>query len=426
MTRLSAAQDRSFHAFWLRFHDAAIEADYIQHSNARVVVQARVVALIAVLVVSSLTVVEYFGFSDQAKSGSAYETWLAGVPVRALDIAILLIGVGLSRFAWAVRNGQMLVALIATILFLLVLVLAADVGPAIMMLTMFVNYGLAIVLLAFGLLFRVALVLGVIFPLGYAPFVFGALDAPWPPLFLVFATSGTMLWIAYALERARRTAWADAMALAEEQALTERLLLNVLPPSIAHRMQDGETLIADSHDEATVVFADIVDFTPMSASMSPRALVDLLDEVFAAFDEIADRCDLEKIKTIGDAYMMAAGLPTERSADPANALHAALAMRGRLAEIAAERNIALSLRAGVHIGPVVAGVIGKSKFVYDLWGDSVNIASRMESTAPPGAIQVSDDVRARLEGAFHFTPRGEIDVEGKGPMRTWLLDGPRT
>ncbi|MEM8753935.1 MAG: adenylate/guanylate cyclase domain-containing protein, partial [Pseudomonadota bacterium] len=143
----------------------------------------------------------------------------------------------------------------------------------------------------------------------------------------------------------------------------------------------------------------------------------------AAFDAIADAHDLEKIKTIGDAYMMAAGLPTERSPDPANAVDAALEMREALAEIAARRGVDVSMRAGVHIGPVVAGVIGRSKFVYDLWGDSVNVAARMESAAPVGAVQTTEAVRDRLADRFRFADRGEIDVKGKGPMRVWLVEG---
>ena len=224
---------------------------------------------------------------------------------------------------------------------------------------------------------------------GFAPLITKWSPEPAALLFITFATLFTMIWVAHAIEKARREAWAASQALQKEKARSESLLLNVLPPSIADRMQAGETLIADSHPEASIVFADIVKFTPLSAGMTPGELVSILDEIFAAFDEIAEVHDLEKIKIIGDAYMMAAGLPTERSPDPGNALDATLSMRKELVRIADHRGIEISMRAGVHIGPVVAGVIGRSKFVYDLWGDSVNIASRMESSAPPGEIQVT-------------------------------------
>ncbi|MEM7270941.1 MAG: adenylate/guanylate cyclase domain-containing protein, partial [Pseudomonadota bacterium] len=300
----------------------------------------------------------------------------------------------------------------------------ADIGgPWIERTTALYNYALTLTLVAMGLMIRFSGPLVFLMTCGFAPLIVKWSSDPAALLFITFATLFTMIWVAYAIERARREAWAAAQALQSEKARSESLLLNVLPPSIADRMRGGETLIADSHDEATVIFADIVNFTPLSAAMSPEELVSILDEVFAAFDEIAEAHDLEKIKTIGDAYMMAAGLPTERSRDPAHALDAALAMQGALAQIAARRGIDISLRAGVHIGPVVAGVIGRSKFVYDLWGDSVNTASRMESTAPPGEIQVTAAVHERLHDQFAFEPRGEISVKGKGAMQSWLLKG---
>ncbi len=142
-------------------------------------------------------------------------------------------------------------------------------------------------------------------------------------------------------------------------------------------------------------------------------------------DRIAEELNLEKIKTIGDAYMMAAGLPVERPVDPTLAVDAALRMRTEVAAVSRDRHIEIDIRAGIHVGEVVAGVIGQSKFVYDLWGDVVNVASRMESTAPTGEIQVSDEMYVAVGNRYEFLERGEIDVKGKGRMRTWILKGKR-
>jgi adenylate cyclase len=203
-----------------------------------------------------------------------------------------------------------------------------------------------------------------------------------------------------------------------EHERSERLLLNVLPGPIAMRLKRGEGVIADRFPEATVLFADIVDFTPMSASRSPEDVVAVLDDVFSAFDRLADDRGLEKIKTIGDAYMVAGGIPLSREdhceavADMAIAMMRACDARG-----------AVRLRIGIDAGPVVAGVIGRRKFIYDLWGDTVNTASRMESHGVPGAIQVTARVRERLRGTYRFEPRGTVEVKGKGAMPTWLLEG---
>jgi adenylate cyclase len=203
-----------------------------------------------------------------------------------------------------------------------------------------------------------------------------------------------------------------------EHERSERLLLNVLPGPIAMRLKRGEGVIADRFPEATVLFADIVDFTPMSASRSPEDVVAVLDDVFSAFDRLADDRGLEKIKTIGDAYMVAGGIPLSREdhceavADMAIAMMRACDARG-----------AVRLRIGIDAGPVVAGVIGRRKFIYDMWGDTVNTASRMESHGVPGAIQVTARVRERLRGTFRFEPRGTVEVKGKGAMPTWLLEG---
>jgi class 3 adenylate cyclase len=207
-----------------------------------------------------------------------------------------------------------------------------------------------------------------------------------------------------------------------EHARSERLLLNVLPEPVADRLKREEGVIADRHPEATVLFADIVGFTPIAADLPAEGVVALLDEVFTTFDRLADERDLEKIKTIGDAYMLAGGIPVPRDdhceavADMALAMIAACGS-GRVAEAG------VRLRVGIDTGPVVAGVIGRRKFIYDLWGDTVNTASRMESHGVPGSIQVTEAVFRLLRGRYRLEARGTIDVKGKGPMPTWLLVG---
>ena len=206
-----------------------------------------------------------------------------------------------------------------------------------------------------------------------------------------------------------------------EQARSEALLLNVLPGPVATRLKRGEGVIADAHDAVTVLFADIVGFTPLSERLPPEAVVALLDRVFARWDALALHHGVEKIKTIGDAYMVAAGIPLPRDDHAEVIAEVALAMREEMEACAAATGLPLEVRIGMETGPVVAGVIGRAKFSYDLWGDTVNTASRMETYAPPGAIQVTERVHDRLRHAYELQPRGTIDVKGKGQMSAHLL-----
>jgi class 3 adenylate cyclase len=223
----------------------------------------------------------------------------------------------------------------------------------------------------------------------------------------------------------RRTIQGQITALDKEMRRSEELLLNVLPPAIAERLKSSNAAIADGFAEVSVLFADIVGFTGMSARVTPAELVERLNEMFSSFDDLADKLKLEKIKTIGDAYMVAGGLNLERH-DHAEALaEMALAMQRRMEGFSDSFGERLSLRIGIHTGPAVAGVIGKKKFIYDVWGDTVNTASRMESHGEPGTIHVTEAVHTRLEPKYEFLPRGEIDVKGKGRMRTWYLTGRR-
>ena len=211
-----------------------------------------------------------------------------------------------------------------------------------------------------------------------------------------------------------------------EQDKSERLLLNILPAPIAERLKKGENVIADNFLEVTVLFADIAGFTKLATEVSPTELVERLNEIFSAFDRLAEQHNLEKIKTIGDAYMCVAGLPTPMFNHPEAAAAMALDMQEEIKRINRERGTNLSMRIGIHSGPVIAGVIGKKKFNYDLWGDTVNTASRMESSGQPGQIQVTETTYEMLKGGFTFSKRSPIEIKGKGAMTTYLLTGKAT
>jgi class 3 adenylate cyclase len=213
-------------------------------------------------------------------------------------------------------------------------------------------------------------------------------------------------------------------ALERERLRSERLLLSILPPAIAERLKDEPGTIAEGFPEATVVFADLAGFTAYSRSADPRGLVELLDAVFSAFDRLAAEAGVEKIKTIGDAYMAAAGIPVPRADHAAAAARMALGMQHAFAAIARGQGLQLALRIGINSGPVVAGVIGRHKFSYDLWGDTVNLASRMESHGEPGRIHVSAATRDLLGDEFLFEDRGAVAVKGSGPMETFFLLDP--
>ncbi|MCT7948511.1 PAS domain S-box protein [Ancylothrix sp. C2] len=210
-------------------------------------------------------------------------------------------------------------------------------------------------------------------------------------------------------------------ALRHEQEQTERLLLNILPEAIADRLKQEHATIAESFAAVTVLFADIVGFTEIASSLSPIALVSLLNQIFSSFDRLTEHYGLEKIKTIGDAYMVVGGLPKRRVNHAEAIAEMALDMQGAIAEFNAQNNLNFNIRIGIHSGPVVAGVIGIKKFIYDLWGDTVNTASRMESHGSPGRIHISDTTHRLLRHKYVFEKRGIIQVKGKGEMRTYFL-----
>ncbi len=212
-------------------------------------------------------------------------------------------------------------------------------------------------------------------------------------------------------------------SLRNERERAESLLLNVLPAAIAERLksQPGSTL-AERFDGVSVLFADLVGFTPLAARLSPEVGVDLLNDVFTAFDTMTVRHGLEKIKTIGDGYMVVGGAPQVVDDRCATMTRLALDMQSWMMERAERDGLGLMLRVGINCGPAVGAIIGTKKFQYDLWGDAVNVASRMESSGLPGRIQITEVVKNHLGQGFDLEPRGEIDVKGKGRLKTWFVD----
>jgi class 3 adenylate cyclase len=249
----------------------------------------------------------------------------------------------------------------------------------------------------------------------------GAGEALVRGVFYLLAASAVAIVGARLAHRLRRAEFIAQRELSRERDTAEQLLFSILPEPIVRQL---EPAIAEGFDDATVMFADIVGFTPLSAKMPPRELVDVLNDIFSRFDALTEKHGLEKIKTIGDAYMVVGGVPTPRSDHAAAVARMALEIRDLVEDYRLPTGDRLKLRIGIHTGPVVAGVIGTKKFAYDLWGDTVNTASRMEAHAEPGTIQLSERTHALVCERFLTEARGPVSVKGKGEMPTYLLIGP--
>jgi adenylate cyclase len=251
---------------------------------------------------------------------------------------------------------------------------------------------------------------------------------PEPPLMIFFNATWLSTVVcfvglgAYLLDRTQRIDWLHQIDLAEAEDRIRALLHNVLPPSIAARKRNGEVLIADNYSEASLLFADVVGFTALSATMVSTQLVALLSDLFARFDRIVARHDLEKIKTIGDCYMAASGIPEVQPNHLQKLMCAALQILDEVGKVRTPDGSKLSIRIGIHTGPVTAGVIGESKFIFDVWGDTVNVASRMESNGVAGQIQVTEPVVLALADVYAFEGPQLIDVKGKGLTPVWRLN----
>jgi adenylate cyclase len=247
----------------------------------------------------------------------------------------------------------------------------------------------------------------------------------WTQVYLLACATVIAITASRFTSRLREQEFMSRQALAEEERKSEHLLLNILPAAIAGRLKEKEQTIADRFAEVSILFADIVGFTRMSAHMPPDAVVAMLNEIFSSFDQLTERHGLEKIKTIGDAYMVVGGLPEPRADHLQAIAELALDMREAVEHLPPHNGEHLQIRIGINTGPVVAGVIGKNKFAYDLWGDAVNTAARMESSGVPGHIQVTQAVYLGLRERYLFEERGTVSIKGKGDMTTYFLSGRR-
>ena len=404
----------------LRFTDSDLERDYQQAAGAegknafRATLGASAVAwLVAAAVLPVATELPV-----------VVATW---VPVAMA--ALSAVGFLASRWAVTLDRQHLLISLLTAANGLVIMGLALAAG-----LMQGYAVGAIMLLFTFGFVARTRFVLAAlrtaVIVAGFAVIV-ATYPAPsdliLDSFILIGGAIGSLLAL-HLLERARRRVFyqrlvidAQAASLTAEMAKSESLLLNVLPASVSARLRDGEATIADTYESVSVLFADIVGFTPLASRMAADEVVTMLNRLFSGFDDLVDERGLEKIKTIGDSYMAAGGLP-EPMAD-----HALLVVDLGLAMLDAAREAAwahrLDLRIGVHSGPAVGGVIGHRKFAFDLWGDTVNIASRLESHGVAGRVHVSEDT-ARLIGArFATEPRGSIELRGHGTMQTYLVVG---
>jgi adenylate cyclase len=241
--------------------------------------------------------------------------------------------------------------------------------------------------------------------------------------FFLFCATLLALTASFMTSRLRKHEFIGRLALQAEQEKSERLLLNVLPEPIAARLKNGEKHISDNYDSVTVMFTDIVGFTPLAEQLQSNQLVTLLNDVFSRFDQLAKKYGVEKIKTIGDAYMVVGGVPIVDTGHATAIAEMALEMLQSVEDYNQQQGSALTIRIGINSGPVVAGVIGRQKFSYDLWGDTVNTASRMESHGAPGCIHVTESTYRQLRNSYEFDRCEPVEIKGKGLMQTYFLQG---
>ncbi|HWJ08848.1 MAG TPA: adenylate/guanylate cyclase domain-containing protein [Nocardioides sp.] len=402
----------------LEFEDADAEHEFVVYDDVRGLNEARFALAIGVLFTVAYGVVDVLVLDE----------FLLGVTLVRLVVVTLFLGAAVvtRRALWVAHRLQLASVLLLTVTLLL---LGAAMGRTADFPTEYLATSCTVTLLgAVGLLrlrMHAVLVMTTVYTAVCLtlPGALGGVDTLARNIAPTAGLASITMLVAFSLEKLRRTDFLRQQEVEMEQARSDELLHNVLPVSIAQRLRSEPGAIADSAPDVSVLFSDIVGFTPVSESLAPEELVQLLDTMFREFDELCDRRGIEKIKTVGDAYMAVAGLPLPNADHAAALAELALDMQRTLARLSPSWPSPIAMRIGIASGPVVAGVIGRRKFTYDLWGDTVNTASRMESHGRPHRIQVSASTHALLEARYAFSAPQTIDVKGKGPMTTYFLLG---
>jgi class 3 adenylate cyclase len=402
----------------LEFEDPDAEHEFVVYDDVRGLNEARFALAIGIAFTIAYGVVDVLVL-DQV---------LLGVTLVRVAVVALFAGavVVTSRAIWVAHHLQVASVLLLTSTLLL---LGTAMGQAADFPTEYLSTSCTVTLLgAVGLLrlrMHAVMVMTVVYTAVCLslPGALGGVDTLARHVAPTLGLASISVLVAFSLEKLRRTDYLRQQEVEMEQARSDELLHNVLPASIARRLRSEPGAIADSAPDVSVLFSDIVGFTPVSESLTPEELVQLLDTMFREFDELCERRGIEKIKTVGDAYMAVAGLPLPDADHAASLAELALDMQRTLARLSPAWPSPIAMRIGIASGPVVAGVIGRRKFTYDLWGDTVNTASRMESHGRPHRIQVSAATHALLETRYAFSAPQTIDVKGKGPMTTYFLLG---
>lgn len=404
------------HARIFNTFPADLEADFLRAYNEHAVQFARIGILLAIVLYMTFYLWDLAIDPENASTALMYRigvfTWfvvVSLVPIRVftrhlqtlMAVSVTIAGTGVSAIILQLENGL-------------------NLGVGGIVLVLMFNFGF------FRLLFVPSLIAGLLICSSYnVAAVIGGL-----PTNLIFANNFFLVSalvsgasVTYLIERLFRNQFLIQKDLDMERARAEELIHNLLPTTIASRLKAGEKVIAESHGEATVLFSDLVGFTTLTKRLSPSHLIEVLNDVFSILDELTERHGVEKIKTIGDAYMVIAGAGITRSNSAQSIADFALEMVDRIRAYAAEKKLPIALRVGISTGQVISGVIGLKRLSFDLWGETVNLASRLESNSKEGRIQVSETTYWRLRDAYEFDRRGPIDVKGIGTVEAYFLLG---